>query len=60
MKLLNVLEMAKERRKGQRRMDLFRRESLKTCIPVFLPATFSACTTIHRTEPTTCSPGREL
>jgi hypothetical protein len=37
MKLLNVLDMAKERKKGQRRMDLFRRENLETWILTFPP-----------------------
>ncbi len=37
MKLLNVSEMAKERKKGQRRIDLFRRENLETWILTFPP-----------------------
>jgi quercetin dioxygenase-like cupin family protein len=37
MKLLNVLEMAKERKIGQRRLDLFRRENLETWILWFPP-----------------------
>ena len=35
MKLLDVFEMAKGRKKGQRRMDLFRRENLETWILTF-------------------------
>jgi quercetin dioxygenase-like cupin family protein len=35
MKLLDVFEMAKERKKGQRRIDLFRRENLETWILIF-------------------------
>src|ERR1700752_1287902 len=37
MKVLNVLEMAKERKIGQRRLDLFRRENLETWILWFPP-----------------------
>ena len=37
MKLLDVFEMAKGRKKGQRRMDLFRRENLETWILTFPP-----------------------
>ena len=37
MKLLNILDMAKERKKGQRRIDLFRRENLETWILCFPP-----------------------
>ncbi len=37
MKLLDVFEMAKERKKGQRRIDLFRRENLETWILIFPP-----------------------
>lgn len=37
MKLLNVNEAAKERKKGQRRIDLFRRENLQTWILYFPP-----------------------
>ncbi len=32
MKVLDVFGMAKERKKGERRMDLFRRENLDTWI----------------------------
>jgi len=35
MKVLDVFEMAKERKKGDRRMDLFRRENLETWILFF-------------------------
>src|SRR5207237_2209 len=37
MQLLDVFEMAKDRKKGQRRMDLFRRENLDTWILCFPP-----------------------
>jgi len=37
MKVLNVFEMAKGRKKGERRMDLFRRENLDTWILFFPP-----------------------
>ena len=37
MKLLDVFEMAKERKNGQRRIDLFRRENLETWILIFPP-----------------------
>ncbi|HSK28358.1 MAG TPA: cupin domain-containing protein [Candidatus Limnocylindria bacterium] len=37
MKLLDVFEMAKGRKKGQRRIDLFRRENLETWILTFPP-----------------------
>src|SRR5882724_1104078 len=37
MKVLDVLAMAKERKKGQRRLDLFRRENLDTWILYFPP-----------------------
>jgi quercetin dioxygenase-like cupin family protein len=37
MQLLNVSEKAKERKKGQRRIDLFRRENLETWILIFPP-----------------------
>ena len=37
MKVLDVSEMAKERKKGQRRLDLFRRENLDTWILFFPP-----------------------
>jgi quercetin dioxygenase-like cupin family protein len=37
MEVKNVFEMAKERKKGQRRMDLYRRENLDTWILIFPP-----------------------
>jgi quercetin dioxygenase-like cupin family protein len=37
MKVLDVLEMSKGRKKGQRRIDLFRRENLETWILIFPP-----------------------
>ena len=37
MEVLDVLEMAKQRKKGQRRLDLFRREQLETWILYFPP-----------------------
>jgi quercetin dioxygenase-like cupin family protein len=37
MQLLDIFEMAKDRKKGQRRMDLFRRENLATWILYFPP-----------------------
>src|SRR5262245_20800164 len=37
MKVLDIFEMAKGRKKGQRRMDLFRRENLETWILTFPP-----------------------
>ena len=37
MKVLDVLEMSKGRKKGQRRIDLFRRENLETWILCFPP-----------------------
>ena len=37
MQLLDVLEKSKERKKGQRRIDLFRRENLETWILIFPP-----------------------
>jgi oxalate decarboxylase/phosphoglucose isomerase-like protein (cupin superfamily) len=37
MKLLNVHEAAKERKKGQRRLDLFRRDNLNTWLLFFPP-----------------------
>jgi len=37
MKLLDVFESAKGRKKGQRRIDLFRRENLETWILTFPP-----------------------
>jgi len=37
MKLLDVFEMAQGRKKGQRRIDLFRRENLETWILTFPP-----------------------
>ena len=37
MQLLDVSEKAKERKKGQRRIDLFRRENLETWILIFPP-----------------------
>jgi quercetin dioxygenase-like cupin family protein len=37
MKLLDVFEAAKGRKKGQRRIDLFRRENLETWILTFPP-----------------------
>ena len=37
MNLLDVFEMAKGRKKGQRRIDLFRRENLETWILIFPP-----------------------
>jgi len=37
MKVLDVLEISKGRKKGQRRMDLFRRENLATWILIFPP-----------------------
>jgi quercetin dioxygenase-like cupin family protein len=37
MKLLNVPEFAKERKKGQRRLDLFRRDNLNTWLLFFPP-----------------------
>lgn len=37
MQLLDVLEMSKGRKKGQRRIDLFRRENLETWILIFPP-----------------------
>jgi quercetin dioxygenase-like cupin family protein len=37
MKLTNVLESAKERKKGQRRLDLFRRDNLNTWLLFFPP-----------------------
>jgi len=37
MQVLDVLEMAKQRKKGQRRLDLFRREQLETWILYFPP-----------------------
>lgn len=37
MQVLDVSEKAKERKKGQRRMDLFRRENLETWILIFPP-----------------------
>jgi len=37
MQVLHVLEKAKERKKGDRRLDLFRRENLETWILCFPP-----------------------
>jgi len=37
MKVLDVFEMSKGRKKGQRRIDLFRRELLETWILIFPP-----------------------
>ena len=37
MKVLDVLEMSKGRKKGQRRIDLFRRELLESWILIFPP-----------------------
>ena len=37
MKLLDVTEAAKERKKGQRRLDLFRRDNLHTWLLYFPP-----------------------
>jgi quercetin dioxygenase-like cupin family protein len=37
MKVLDVLEESKGRKKGQRRIDLFRRENLETWILIFPP-----------------------
>lgn len=37
MKLLDVHEAARERKKDQRRIDLFRRENLETWLLVFPP-----------------------
>lgn len=37
MKVLDVLEMSKGRKKGQRRIDLFRRDLLETWILIFPP-----------------------
>ena len=37
MKLVDVFEMAKDRKKGQQRMDLFRRENLDTWLLFFPP-----------------------
>ena len=37
MQLLDVSEKSKERKKGQRRIDLFRRENLETWILIFPP-----------------------
>ncbi len=37
MRVLDVLEISKSRKKGQRRIDLFRRENLDTWILIFPP-----------------------
>ena len=37
MKLLDIFEMAKDRKKGQQRMDLFRQENLDTWLLFFPP-----------------------
>jgi quercetin dioxygenase-like cupin family protein len=37
MKVLDVLEMSKGRKTGQRRIDLFRRENLETWVLIFPP-----------------------
>ena len=58
MEVKDISEIAKERKKGQRRIDLYRRENLETWVLIFPPGTCRECTTTRRIALTMCSPAR--
>ena len=60
MKLVDVFEMAKDRKKGQQRMDLFRRENLDTWLLFFPPGNVQRMHSHPSDRTMRCSTGRGL
>ena len=55
MEVKDVFALANERKKGQRRLDLFRRGNLEPWILYFPPGDGRGCTITHQIGPITSS-----